>query len=87
MGVQAVLDNKIVYAGKPGWFKELNIDINKYVDKIKQLQDGKAVIVIARDGNAIGIIALSDNVKPESADAIAELHRQNLHTIMLTGDN
>ncbi len=35
----------------------------------------------------LGIIALSDNVKPESAGAIAELHRQNLHTVMLTGDN
>jgi P-type Cu+ transporter len=87
LGLQALINNKIVYAGKPSWFKELNIDIDNYSDKVKQLQDGKAVIVIARDGSVVGMIALSDKVKPESVEAIAELHRQNLHTVILTGDN
>ena len=87
MGVQAVIDNKTVYAGKPDWFKDLNIDIDEHSDSIKRMQNGKAVIVIAGGDAVKGIIALSDNVKPESADAIAGLHRQNLRTVMLTGDN
>jgi Cu+-exporting ATPase len=87
LGLQAVINNKIVYAGKPAWFKELNIDTNNYLDKVKQLQNGKAVIMIALYDSVVGIIALSDKVKPESAEAIAELHKQNLHTVMLTGDN
>jgi P-type Cu+ transporter len=87
LGVQAVIDGKNVYAGKPDWFKKLNIDISGYMDKIEQLQTGKAAILISRNAAVLGIIALSDDVKSESAGAIAELHSQNLHTIMLTGDN
>jgi P-type Cu+ transporter len=87
LGVQAIVDNKIVYAGKPEWFKTLNIDIGKFTDKIEQLRNEKVVILIGRGNDVMGIIALSDNIKPESAGAIAELHRQNLQTVMLTGDN
>ncbi|MFH0975022.1 MAG: heavy metal translocating P-type ATPase [Spirochaetota bacterium] len=88
MGVQAFVNGKIIYAGKPAWFKELNIDLKYFTEKIAWLQDqGKAVIVIAIDGKPAGIIALSDKVKPESADAIAELHGQKLNVAMLTGDN
>jgi P-type Cu+ transporter len=88
MGVQAIINGKIIYAGKPAWFNELNIDLKYFTDKITLLQDqGKAVIVIVYDGRPAGIIALSDKVKAESAEAIAELHRQNLNVVMLTGDN
>jgi Cu+-exporting ATPase len=34
-----------------------------------------------------GLIAVADSLKPESADAVAELHRQGLKVVMLTGDN
>ncbi len=87
LGVQAVVNGKNVYAGKPDWFKKLNFDISIHTEKIEQLQNGKAVIMIGSDDGILGIIALSDNLKPESAVAIAELHSQNLQTVMLTGDS
>ena len=52
------------------------------------LQDeGKTVMMVVVDSKLAGIIAVADTVKPESGDAIAELHKQNLKVVMLTGDN
>ncbi len=88
LGVQAVLNNKSIYSGKPNWFKDLNIDIKDHKEKIEFLQNqGKAVILIAYNDKIAGIIALSDTVKPESNDAIKELRGRDINTIMLTGDN
>jgi cation transport ATPase len=46
-------------------------------------------IGIASDGKAeyLGAIGLADQIKPDSIAAIAELHRMNLRTVLLTGDN
>jgi Cu+-exporting ATPase len=44
-------------------------------------------MVVAVDEKLAGLIAVSDTVKPESGEAIEELHRHNLKVVMLTGDN
>jgi P-type Cu+ transporter len=49
--------------------------------------DGKTLVHVAENGKAIGVIALSDEIKPDSAAAIAELHEMRLRTVLLTGDN
>lgn len=87
-GVQANINGKTVFAGKPKWFQEIGVDISDAQKNLSHLQDeGKTVILIAIDKKFIGIIALGDIVKPESADAISSLHRLNMQVVMLTGDN
>jgi len=87
-GVQARLDGKMVMVGKPGWFNELKISIESVAGRIHQLQSqGKTVMVVARENRLCGLIAVSDELKPDSAEAIRELHDQHLKVIMLTGDN
>lgn len=49
--------------------------------------NGKTPIVFAFTGELIGIFAIADTVRSDSADAIAELKRMGLSTVMLTGDN
>ena len=49
--------------------------------------EGKTPLYFARDGKLLGLIAVADVVKPDSAAAIAELHALGLRTVMLTGDN
>jgi Cu+-exporting ATPase len=44
-------------------------------------------MVVARDGTPAGWIAVSDQLKPDSAQAMARLHALGLKTVMLTGDN
>ncbi|MGD2269700.1 MAG: HAD-IC family P-type ATPase, partial [Desulfobacterales bacterium] len=45
------------------------------------------VMVVAQEGQLCGLIAVADTVKPESREAILQLHDQGLKVVMLTGDN
>jgi Cu2+-exporting ATPase len=48
---------------------------------------GKTVVYVLRDGEAIGALALTDVIRPESKEAIETLHRLGIDAVMLTGDN
>jgi len=87
-GVEASLDGESVLVGKPGWFEELGSDIESARDRIQALQSqGKTVMVVVKDRAVCGLIAVSDTLKPESKEAIQQLHDQHLKVVMLTGDN
>jgi P-type Cu+ transporter len=53
----------------------------------KHRDEGATVMFVAVDGQAAGLIAVADPVKPTTEAAIAGLHREGLRIIMLTGDN
>ena len=87
-GVEATVDGGPVMVGKPGWFEELGSDIEIDGDRVHALQaQGKTVMVVAKDRTVCGLIAVSDTLKPESKEAIRQLHDQHLKVVMLTGDN
>ncbi len=48
---------------------------------------GKTPLFFSLDGNLIGIIAVSDSIRDDSREAIAELHRMKIKTVLLTGDS
>jgi Cd2+/Zn2+-exporting ATPase len=49
---------------------------------------GKTVLVLSRDGSAIGLIGVADDVRPESREIVERLRRAGIaHIVMLTGDN
>ena len=48
---------------------------------------GKTPLCFAKDGKLIGIIAVSDTIKEDSAEAIKELKGMGVHVVMITGDN
>ncbi len=88
LGVQGTVAGRLVFAGKPGWFGQMGISLENVHPAISRLQDqGKTVMVIAVENAPVGLIAVADTIKPESKEAIERLHRQNLHMVMLTGDN
>jgi len=87
-GVQARINGSMVMVGKPDWFKELTISIESISERIQQLQSqGKTVMVVARNNQLCGLIAVSDALKSDSPEAIRELQDQHLKVVMLTGDN
>jgi len=88
LGVQANINGQEVLVGKPKWFDDLGLNIDSEKNRVRALQDeGKTVMVVSIEGRPAGLIAVADTLKPESEEAIEQLHRQNLKVVMLTGDN
>ncbi len=48
---------------------------------------GKTVLAFARGGNVLGLIAVADRLKDDSADAVRQLHGMGIRVVMITGDN
>jgi Cu+-exporting ATPase len=87
-GVEAIIRGGRVRVGKPDWFSEIAALSESDRAAITALQSGgNTVMMVSVEDRLWGLVAVSDTVKPESANAIQELHRQNLNVIMLTGDN
>jgi Cu+-exporting ATPase len=87
-GVQARIDGRTVLVGQPAWLAENGIDTQPARRQLESLRDqGKTVMLVAVGGTVAGLIAVADTLKPESAEAMAELRRLDLKVIMLTGDH
>ncbi len=87
LGVQAMIEDKEIFVGKPGWFEQMNISFENVRQDIRQLQEQGKTVMLVGCKEIAGVIAVADTLKPESAQAVEELHRQHLEVIMLTGDN
>jgi Cu+-exporting ATPase len=86
-GVRARIEGQEVMVGRPVWIHEMGIDIGNAREGILSLQnEGRTVILIATD-KVKGMIAVSDTIRPESAEAVKRLHEQGLKVVMITGDN
>ncbi len=87
-GVAAQLGDSIFRFGKPRWFEQESGMPDAIRELIHKFQDkGRTVMVLAKDKDVQGIISVSDVLKPESKQAIKELHAEGLKVVMLTGDN
>jgi Cu+-exporting ATPase len=51
------------------------------------LQDGQTVVYVSVDGQPKGLLGLADSIKASAAEAIANLYREGIRVVMLTGDN
>lgn len=75
-------------AGNARLMQAHHIELGIYEQQAQQLaRQGKTVLFFAQAGVLVGMIALADQPKPESADAIAQLKNLGIKTVMLTGDN
>jgi Cu+-exporting ATPase len=87
-GIRATYKNHHISVGNRKLMKEDKIDLSNIEDKIECLEEqGKTVMIIGLDGEAIGIIAVADILREGAREAIEELKREGLEIIMLTGDN
>jgi len=89
-GVEAKVDGKKYYFGKPKYIesvvKKPMIHDSKFM--IRKLEEqGKTVMVLSDDAEAIGIIAVADTVKETSKEAVLKLQNLGLDVWMITGDN
>eukprot|EP01018_Ginkgo_biloba_P021467 Gb_24190 [translate_table: standard] len=88
-GVRASVHNKIVLVGNVKLMLDSGITIfeNAY-ELLKDVEEmARTGILISIEGELVGIIAISDPVKPEAQDVISILRSMKVKSIMVTGDN
>lgn len=85
-GIKALIDGVNYLAASPKYLKDNNISWPE--EKYKELtSQGKTVIFIILENELMGMIALADEIRPESKEAIEKLREKGIRTVMLTGDN
>ncbi|PWD98429.1 heavy metal translocating P-type ATPase [Marinilabilia rubra] len=82
-GIEGKVGNKNVKVVSPGYLKENNIEIPENEEENQQ----ETVIYVLVDDKAAGVIALADEIRPESHKAISTLKENGIKVIMMTGDN
>ncbi|WP_026055161.1 copper-translocating P-type ATPase [Anaerophaga thermohalophila] len=82
-GIEGMVDNKNVKVVSPGYLKENNIKIPENQAENHQ----ETVVYVLADDKPAGVIALSDEIRPESHEAISSLKKNGIKVIMMTGDN
>ena len=87
-GVEGYLDGELIRGGNLGFIKE-KCSVSDGVEKkaISLAEEGKTPMFFSRGDAFLGIIAVADVIKDDSAAAVCELRAMGLRVIMLTGDN
>jgi P-type Cu2+ transporter len=87
-GVEAEVNGSAVAVGGPSLLRERGLEepagLVETVDGWKAR--GATVLHVIRDGRISGVLALEDEVRPESREAVKALHEQGIRVVMITGD-
>ena len=82
-GVEAKVNGKDVKVVSPGYLKEMNMTIPAGTTS----SEAETIVFVLMDGRLAGYIALADEVRPESKNAIESFRRNGIKVMMATGDN
>jgi Cu+-exporting ATPase len=87
-GVQGVVEDRRVALGNRALMEQLGVALGTLEAQADARRaEGETVMFVALDGQAAGLIAVGDPVKPTSVEAIRALHDAGLRVVMLTGDH
>ncbi len=87
-GLQAKIDGKVIIGGSLKFITEKARISHSLSKKAQALaESGKTPMLFAKNGEAVGIIAVADTMKEDSPQAIKELRNMGIRVVMLTGDN
>ena len=87
-GVKGEMDGKTYFLGNHRLIEELGVCTSELETRLDQLeQQGKSVVMLVGNQQVLVMFAVADTVKDSSREAIAELKKLGIKTVMLTGDN
>ena len=86
-GVKANYHDQTAFVGSNRLLADVNISPEMNTKATKLQEEAKTVVYVGLKGEIIGLIAIQDIPKPSSKEAISELKKRGLKTVMLTGDN
>ncbi len=87
-GITGVFEGTKAVAGNLKFVEEV-MEISKEVLEKYEIfaSEGKTPVLVAKGDDLLGMIAVADTIKPDSATAVSILKSMGIHTVMLTGDN
>jgi Cu2+-exporting ATPase len=87
-GVRGVVDGRDLYVGGPALLRSLSLEPAPELRAAtgRAAQAGRAAIYLADKQSVLAMLAVADVTRPESKEAIDELHRNHIEVIMITGD-
>jgi Cu+-exporting ATPase len=87
-GISAVVGGSTILVGSPSFISENTDASYEFTEAgLRLAEKGETVLAVAKDGAAMGLIGVSDRIRPEARGAITTLKARGVHTVMLTGDN
>ena len=87
-GVAAVVDGAEVLVGTRRLLEDRGLMLNGLEDSLLRLEEeAKTAMLVAREGEALGVVAVADTLKEGSIEAIRQMHALGLEVVMITGDN
>jgi len=87
LGVAVEFERKKILLGNRALMRKHKVAVEKLEDHIERLEkEGKTVLIVATDGKAVGLLAVSDTIKEHSKVAVETLQKMGLKVVMLTGD-
>jgi len=90
MGVEATWDGQCIRVGKPVYLQTAGLNITARIDETlaRQSGQGQTAVLVARNDEALGLLAIADEIRPEIPSAIRKLKALGVKRItMLTGDH
>lgn len=87
-GISGNFDGKTYFVGAKRFMDQQNINVDAHIDLIQQLEStGKTVMLLGSDQQLVGLIAVADQVKETTAEAVKRLQDKGIQVYMMTGDN
>ncbi|HXN34189.1 MAG TPA: heavy metal translocating P-type ATPase [Polyangiaceae bacterium] len=87
-GVRGEVDGRRVALGNRALMQAVSVDVSELTAKSEELRaDGQTVMFVAVDGRLAGLLGVADPIKEGTPEAIAELQREGVRVVMLTGDS
>jgi Cu2+-exporting ATPase/Cu+-exporting ATPase len=85
-GLKGIVDGTEYFIGNAQLMGELKISFDR--NQLEQYtSEGKTPVLISTEDNFLGFVMVADEVKKESKDAVASLHKLGIKVVMLTGDD
>src|SRR5439155_6730207 len=87
-GAKALVDGKRIVVGGPRLLIESKVVVPPEVRKLTTAwaAEGKTVLYVVVEGRLLGALAVEDEIRPESYEAVTQLHRLGIRVAMITGD-
>ena len=87
-GLRAKINDATVLVSSLKFLKQKGINIDAHFDLISELREqGKTVIGVTKDSELMGVIAVSDAIKPDAKKTVDALKQRGIQPILITGDN